>query len=287
MDKKTALLLHNALKKDTTYLGSMDINLKNPYHTYFFKKSLITSYRIHGNKCSLFYSMSENEDPDLSTKEYFEKYGYDVIYEDIGAMYTIFDDYDTPEHFIRVQDIKDIFLDLSNLSDDILDDLIISLEELHPKLFNSFSALARTYERIETEEDIAQCSLSGRRILEQLADYLYPPENQLYNGRKIGKLQYKNRLWAYIETTVNNNALETYHIEKIGKDADKLIALFNSGLHSDLTKENLDNLLEKLIYFIIDLINLSPSSARKPYLAYEDNINSFIKELRPLQNQHM
>lgn len=194
MNEDTAISLHNSLKLDPSYLGSMDINLKNPYHVYFFKNSLITSYRLHGKKCSLFFSMSENEDPDLSSKEYFETYGYEVIFEDLGAMQTIFDDYDTLEHYTRVQDTKNIFLNIKTLTDDILDDLIISLEELHPKLFNSFAALARTYERVETEEDIAQCALSGRRILEQCADYLFPASDQLYNGRKVGQTQYKNRL---------------------------------------------------------------------------------------------
>ena len=187
--------------------------------------------------------MSENEDPDLSTKEYFENFGYAVIFEDMGAMQTIFDDYNTLEHYTRVQDTKNIFLKINALTDDILDDLIISLEELHPKLFNSFAALARTYKRVETEEDIAQCALSGRRILEQCADYLFPASDQLHNGRKIGQQQYKNRLWAYIETVVNDNSLDTIHIQEVGTKLDTLISQFNSGLHSELKLEDLNTLL--------------------------------------------
>lgn len=284
MPDESALSMNNALKNDDTYLGAMDIDLKNIFHTHFFKKSLILSYRIQGKNCSIFYSMSENEDPDSSVKEYFENYGYHVIHEDIGAVHTIFDEYyDLDEHLSRIQDFKEVFLQLPSMNIDILDDLIISLEELHPKLFNAFSALARTYNRIETDEDIAQCSLSGRRILEQIADYLYPPSHEKYKGRDVGNAQYKNRLWAYIETTVNNNSLDFSNIQRIGKDVDRLIVLFNSGLHSNLKKNDLDYLLEQLVFFIIEIITLSPTAARKPYLAYEENINDFMKKIHPLE----
>ena len=225
--------------------------------------------------------MGENEDPNLSYKECFEKNNYIVEFEDMGAVDTIFDNYNTFEHYSRIQDVKNIFLNLSRIDDDTIDNLIISLEELHPRLFNSFSALARTFYRIETEEDIAQCSLSGRRILEQLADYLFPPRNEFYNGRKVGKTQYKNRLWAYIEETIQNNLLEQ-SIQILGKDVDGLIKRFNSGLHSNLDKEKLNILLEDLIFFIIDLIDLSPSSARKPYLAYLGAIDEFMSEIKEL-----
>ena len=196
-----------------------------------------------------------------------------------GGMYTIFNEFDTDEHYARVQDFKDIFSKLANINDDILNNLIISLEDLHPKLFNSFSALARTFHRIETEEDIAQCAVSGRRILEQLADYLYPPRKEKYNGRDIGQSQYKNRLWAYVETTVNENSLDASNTKKIGKDIDLLVDLFNTGLHSNFKKEKLENLLEKLIYFIDELIALAPNKVRKPYLAYENNIINFVESL--------
>ena len=85
MTEHIAVSLHNQLTKNITYLGSMDIDYKNRFHLYFFKKSLIHSYRIQGKNCSIFYSMAENEDPDFSIKEYFEQYDYNVSYEDMGG----------------------------------------------------------------------------------------------------------------------------------------------------------------------------------------------------------
>ena len=281
--QNTAISLHNKLKNNDSYLGSMDINLNNQLHARFFKYSLITNYRIFNKECSIFYSMNDNEDPDISEKEYFEKYNFKVNYEDLGAVDTIFDNYYANyKHLSRIQDFKDIFLTLPNVNDDILDNIIISLEELHPKLFNSFAALSRTYARIETEEDIAQCSLSGRRILEQLADHLFPPREMEHNGRKVGKSQYKNRLWAYITDVVNIHSIDKKNITNIGKQIDCLVDNFNAGLHSDYNKNELIILIEKLIFFIIDLVNLSPSSIRRPYLAYDKEISNFMEELQYL-----
>jgi hypothetical protein len=44
-------------------------------------------------------------------------------------------------------------------------------------------------DRAETEEDLAQAALSGRRLLEKTADYLFPPQPTDWNGRKVGKAQ--------------------------------------------------------------------------------------------------
>jgi hypothetical protein len=180
--KEDALKLHKNLIAFNPYLGAMDINFNNELHAYFFEFSLIPSFRIFNKKCSIFYSMGEFEEIGgretfQSEEEVFTKNGFDVIYEDIGAHGTIFDNYYANyEHLSRIQDFKDIFSTLPNITDSILDNVVISLEELHPKLFNAFASMARTFSRIENEEDIAQCSISGRRFLEQLANYLFPPQ---------------------------------------------------------------------------------------------------------------
>lgn len=140
--------------------------------------------------------------------------------------------------------------------------------------------MARTFSRIESEEDIAQCSISGRRFLEQLANYLFPPQKNLHNGRKVGKTEYKNRIWAYISDTVKKNSLDKTSIDTVGKKLDEIIDNFNTGLHGDLNKMEISALIEKLLYFIIDLVNISPQDMRKPYLAHEDEIEKFMNELK-------
>lgn len=280
INEELSYKLHKSLKNDDSYLGAMDVDLSNKYHFYFFKYCLILSYRVHSKNSYIFYNMSDNEDPDISIQECFKKNNFNVFYEDLGAINTIFDEFDSFEHFTRIQNIKNIFINFRNLNDEILDDLIIALEELHPKLFDSFHSLARTYNLIETEEDIAQCSLSGRRILEQLADYLFPAREELFNGRKVGKNQYKNRLWAYIETVAKQECIKDENMKIIGKRVDDLIELFNSGLHSNLREEQLNESITRLVFLIIEIINISPKNAKKVYLAYEKNIENFLEDVK-------
>ena len=277
MNSNHANELHCALlKSEPAYLGAMDVIFSEATHLQFFRNSLIESYRLQKNHCSIFYSMSENEDPDQEKNEIFERYGYTVEFEDIGARGTIFDNYDSLAHFQRVEDFRDYF---ARFQGDIANDVVHLLEELHPKLFDAFAAAARTLKRAETEEDLAQVSLSGRRLLEKISNHLYPPSAEKYNGRKIGNAEYKNRLWAYIETTINETNTDQQQVAYLGKKTDKLIETFNSGLHSDLQKSDIESAFCELMIWISELVELSPSKARRPYLAYEDEIIDFTKSI--------
>jgi hypothetical protein len=131
----------------------MDVDFSEPLHLGFFRNSLIEECRLRGKHCSVFYDMGQNEDPDFVVRNCFEQHGFKVDYENIGARGTIFDNYDTLEHFKRVKDFKSVFSGFNDLGTDRVSDLAHSLEELHPKLFDVFASAARTLERAETEED--------------------------------------------------------------------------------------------------------------------------------------
>src|SRR5579884_3472772 len=199
--------LHIRLASHAAYLGTMDVDFSESLHLRFFRNSLCEEYRFRGKRCSIFYEMGQNEDPDIRMCEMFEQHGFTADYEDSGGRRTIFDNYDTLTHFKRVEDFKRVFSRFSGLDADRVSNLAHSLEELHPKLFDVFASAARTLERAETEEDYAQAALSGRRLLERTADYLFPPREETFNGRNVGPAEYKNRLWAYIEQAVIESAV--------------------------------------------------------------------------------
>lgn len=272
--------LHSELVRDPAYLGAMDVNFSVPLHLQFFRNSLPERYRVRGRSCSVFYSMRENEYPDTAIHSVFEENGFNVSYEDIGARRTLFDNYDTIDHFRRVQDFKKVFAQLNGLSSDQVSNLVVSLEELHPKLLEVLAAISRTLERAETEEDFAQVALSGRRLLEKTADYLFPPRDEQWNGRDVGRTQYKNRLWAYIEKTIREAGIEDATVlSSVGKEADRLIALFNAGLHAEPMKKDTEEAFRDLVVWLTRVIELSPSHARRPYLAYEKEFLAFMREV--------
>jgi hypothetical protein len=272
--------LHAKLSEDPSYLGVMDVDFSRPIHLYFFRNSLCEKYRLHGKQCSIFYTMSHNEDPDIVIRERFERHGFTITYEDIGARRTIFDNYDTLEHFKRVEDFKLVFSEFDQVGPDRASDLSHSIEELHPKLFDAFASAARTLQRAETEEDYAQAALSGRRLLEKTADYLFPPREEKWNGRQVGRSQYKNRLWAYVEQTIKESTFADQNdLIRLGNEADRLVDLFNEGLHADPTKEKVKAAFSALVIWLSEVIELSPEAAHRPYLAYQKELVGFLKEV--------
>jgi hypothetical protein len=104
--ERSAHDLHRHLAKSDSYLGAMDVDFSQPLHLYFFRNKLIEAYRLRGLDCSVFYEMGSNEDQDIVVKDEFENHGYTVNYEDRGARRTIFDNYDTPDHFKRLESFK-------------------------------------------------------------------------------------------------------------------------------------------------------------------------------------
>lgn len=269
--------MHKALSSFAPYLGSMDVKFSNPIHLHFFREYLVESYRLECGKVSLFYSMG-NEDGgvDLEIQKLFEQSGFSTKLEDIGARRTIFDNFGYVKHFERIDSFEKIFTSLFGSNIDTAN-IVYYLEELHPKLFDVLSAAARTLDRAETEEDFAQAALSGRRFLEQFADYLFPAQDKPFRGRQVGKTQYKNRIWAYI--TIECEKTNSNSITEIGKETDRLVNLFNAGLHAIPSKEKVQKAFCDLVKWIADIIQINPSSVRKPYLAYENELNEFLNKI--------
>lgn len=279
MTQAAAEELNHKLQSADFYLGCMDVIFSRSFHLQFFRNSLIETCRLTGTRCAIFYDMGDNEDPDVCLKEAFEQEGFEVEYEDQGARRTIFDNYNSLEHFKRVESFKSFCSRLPALSDDDASAIAHSLEELHPKLFDALAAAARTLERAETEEDYAQAALSGRRLLERTADALFPPQDVDWNGRKVGFAQYKNRLWAYIEKALSSTDAPVEHLKVLGKEADRLIELFNSGLHASPTREKVELAFRDLVIWLSFVIDINPSMARDPYQPYGLEIDSLMRSI--------
>lgn len=286
MTSVIARKLNDALVHCPSYLGAMGVDFSKPIHLSFFRNSLVEKYRLKGNSCWMFYAMGSNEDPDLAIREGFEESGFSVEYEDSGARRTIFDNYDTKEHFARVGDFKRVFASFDGVSVDLASDLTLALEELHPKLFDVLASAARTLERAETEEDVAQAALSGRRFLEKLADYLYPPQEEARNERKLGPANYRNRLWAYIEEALRKEeGMDQKRLAILGKEADRLVDLFNAGLHSTPAKENVTIAFRDLIIWLVEVIGINVQHARRSYLPYAKELASFLAQGDEIQKK--
>lgn len=273
MAEADARSLDDALDSLPYYLGAMDFDFAVTAHLVMFR--LPEFYRLDGRKCWSFYSIGLEEEADAGFTEEFKSFGFEIATEDTGGRRTIFDDFDTPEHFARVKAFSQTFERFDGLDHDAVSDLAMALEELHPKVFDGFAAAARALERAETDEDLAQVALSGRRLLEQIADHLFPAKNELFEGRKVGQGQYKNRLCAYLKITAGDAGKGTP--QSLIEELDRLVDLFNAGLHAARSREEVEAALRDLSLWLIAVVDLDRSKARRPYLAYNENIIAMLR----------
>ncbi len=295
--EETEEKLHNQIYFEKSYLGAIDLNYSYTPHFSFFANGLILRYRLHNHICYSLYSMNDNQ---LDVKdEVFSSLGYQVSSEDIGARHTIFDNYyDSLDHHKRIDTFTNFFENNLGWDHNDLSELNLNLEELHPYLFNIFYAATQTFQRAEIKEQLSQSYLSGRRFIEHLTNFLYPPKKekrQCWDGkyRDIKEGNYVNRISAYVEETldlVDNRNPKI--LDKYGKNTHSLYEDFCKGIHKPYNNENnykeelvfCSNALSSLGRWLSDLIALNPSSFCRPYLAYNDEINSFVKNALKVQS---
>ena len=198
-----------------------------------------------------------------------------VDWEDSGAHGTIFDDFDTLEHFRLIATFRNAVAPHLRGGADEASELVMVLEDLNPQLFNALGAAIEALERAQNEEGIAQAAISSRRYLEKLADVLFPPRTLDYNGRKVGKEQFRNRIWAFI---IDNAANDVERVTALGKEVDRLVEEFNAGLHGDQEKPRMLRALADAATLTAALLALNPAEARKPYYAHQKRILEFFRE---------
>jgi hypothetical protein len=220
--------------------------------------------------------MGQDDEKDEYEPEAMKEAGFfDIAWEDMGAHRTIFDDFDTLDHFKRVAALRNTITPFLEGGETQASELVMVLEDLNPQLFNALGAAVSALERAQHQEDIAQASLPGRRYLEQLADVLFPPRDVDYDGRKVGRDQYRNRIWAYI---ADNASQDPVQVRALGSELDRLVGEFNAGLHGDQDKERILRALSDIGLLTAALLSLNPDTSRKPYFAFQKSLVEFLKE---------
>ncbi len=233
-----------------------------------------------GTTCLLPYSMGNlDEIDDYEAKELLNLGFTKVDWEDRGAHGTIFDNYDSLEHFQQVREVQAIFASGLPEGDYEAEELVMLLEDLNPRLFNTLGAAVRALSRAQNEEDIAHVGLSGRRYIEQLADALFAPRSEPHNGRSVTKEKFRNRIWAFVAQTVPQALINRdQEVQRLGQTVDRLIDEVNSILHGTPDKSRALRTLFDLAKLSIELLQLDPIATRKPYDPYNDNILQFLKD---------
>ncbi|HLP87591.1 MAG TPA: helix-hairpin-helix domain-containing protein [Nostocaceae cyanobacterium] len=149
-----------------------------------------------------------------------------------------------------------------------VDDKLLDLNpELAEKLMAAFKSVSS-----KNSEEWSQALTSCRRLIEKLADELYPPTDEQINGRKLGKEQYINRLWIFMDKAIesdSNRDLAKTHVDFLGSYLQKTHKLTNKGVHTSITKMEAVKTVFHTYLLIADLLGYLD----KRFLNKETKIN--------------
>ncbi|ELB1989264.1 TPA: hypothetical protein L3V69_003073 [Vibrio parahaemolyticus] len=252
-----AVAIDTELKKVGFYLGAIEVDETNPIHWEAYAYSLVAHYRIIGRNINFFLrDMAESSEHEGDIQE-LKSFGFsEVGFEKLNGKFSFFDKYNNFEHARRIAELKSALGDsLASLADQVICRLSDPAPEIGSKLWSAL----RTYNNAEVNEDYAQVSASCRRIIEYVADQLFPPQENSVKGRKVGKGHYKNRLLAFADaerSSSTNIELIAVSIESLAEQLDKLTSLNNKGVHAEVFKHEAKRCLLRTIMILDDIISL-------------------------------
>ena len=136
-----------------------------------------------------------------------------------------------------------------------------------PDAVKKFTA---AYDNLKSDnpEDWSNAVHSCRRVLQDLADAVFPAQQQPHirtkNGKeievKLGQDKYINRLMAFIEDSSNSDRFTEIVGSNLGYIGDRLNAVFHAaqkGSHSNVSKEEADRYVIYTYLIVGDILSLS------------------------------
>ncbi|UOO90420.1 helix-hairpin-helix domain-containing protein [Vitreoscilla massiliensis] len=142
----------------------------------------------------------------------------------------------------------------------LIDDKILDLEpELAEQLMLAFKSVSS-----DNKEEWSQALTTCRRLLEGLADRLFPATNEQVNGRVLKQNQYVNRLWAFMDEAIesdSNKELAKTHVDLIGAWIQKINNLANKGVHAEVTQVEAIKMVFHTYLMLADILDYLDVSA--------------------------
>ena len=160
-------------------------------------------------------------------------------------------------------------LRFSGIADDIFSRIREKVDSaIGDRVPDAAQKLSAVYENLQSEnpEDWANAVHSCRRILQDLANSLYPPRADIekeMNGKKrtikLGADNYINRLIAFLEERTKSERFEKIvgsHLGFIGDRLDSVFEAAQKGSHSVVTKEEADRYVVYTYLLAGDILSL-------------------------------
>lgn len=167
---------------------------------------------------------------------------------------------------------KNHLLQYSGLASDAFSRIRRSADDAICRILpRSVDKFAAVYSNLTSEnpEDWANAVHSCRRILQDLADFVYPPTSQplqrIDNGKpkniKLGPDQYINRLVAFVESKTNSGSFKGVVGSQLSYIGDRLDSVFQAaqkGSHAEIpSREEADRYVVYTYLIVADILSLS------------------------------
>lgn len=239
------------------YLGALQIDDTCPVHWVAYANAMVASYRVIGRNIHLFWDGICDDSKDEGHAEELTEVGFaSVSYEALNGKFSVFDKYHDYQQACRVAELGTA---LSDALGTMADQVITRFSDAAPELGNKLWSAIRTYERAEVPEDYAQVATSCRRVIEYVADAIFPPADPAPDGRLLGPKHYRNRLLAFAdEERVSDTNLDLIcaSTDLLGEQLEKLGSLVNKGVHAEVTRHEAHRCLLRTIMALDDILSL-------------------------------
>ncbi|CEP35745.1 MULTISPECIES: ComEA family DNA-binding protein [unclassified Halomonas] len=165
---------------------------------------------------------------------------------------------------------------LKNAVDDKLLDLNPVIAEQLMLAFKSVST--------GKEEEWSQALTTCRRLIEGLADQLYPATNDKDKGRSLGQAQYVNRIWFFMDTSIeskSNRELAKAHVDFMGSWLENINKISNKGVHAELGQLEATKAVFHTYLMIADILDYleekpQPNNKKDINLATIDELEALL-----------
>jgi hypothetical protein len=277
-------------RKIPGYLGSFQLLHGNNVHEALYFMTLPPRYRVYQENLAflvdpgvlegysdydnLLYDALRAELPDLGITE--------LRLQSRVLTGTTFDPYDVNIKF--AQAMGRVERALEAYTDGVIAEITLRSRAADPRLMEILDAALATLDASEPgREYLSQAALSCRRFLERLADAVYPPRETPKDAKhQLGKADYLNRLWAYVEQCLGPEGSKTA-LAGIGTRIDHLAKIAHKGVHDDITVDEVNRLVLNLALLTHDIMKLAPP-AEEPAESYAKEqmaeVDTMFKSLR-------
>ena len=172
---------------------------------------------------------------DIGFFEEVQNLGFDpVSWESLNGRFSMFDRYHNFEHAQRVAEWK---RDCGHMLGFIADSVVSRLGDAVPDLGDRLWSALRTFDRAETTEQLSQVAATCRRLIEHVADRLFPPRETVRGGPKLGPTHYRNRLLAFADQerrTATAIDLVCVSTDALDQQITRLLDVVQKGIHAEI-----------------------------------------------------